>query len=242
MFKNLRAIIRASVEKDPAARSSLEVVLAYPGFHALLVYYVAHRMWLWRLKLVARWLSAIGRFLTGIEIHPAAKIGTGLFIDHGTGVVIGETAEIGDNVTLYHGVTLGGTSLEQGKRHPTLGDNVIIGAGSKVLGPITIGQNARIGANAVVVKDVAPDTTMVGMVARPVGRRNESFDKFWAYGIPTDGLPDPVARSMEGLLEHVHLLTVRIEELERDLSDARQLVSVCTEEETDAAARGKTEI
>ena len=241
MFKNLRAIIRASVEKDPAARSSLEVVLAYPGFHALLVYYIAHRLWQWRLTLLARWLSSVGRFLTGIEIHPAAKIGQGLFIDHGTGVVIGETTEIGDNVTLYHGVTLGGTSLHQGKRHPTLGDNVIIGAGSKVLGPITIGRNARIGANAVVVKDVAPDTTMVGMLARPAGSRTEAFDKFLAYGIPTDGLPDPVARSMEGLLEHVHQLTVRIEELERDLSDARQVVSVCTGEEAEASP-GKSKL
>ena len=241
MFKNMRAIIRASMEKDPAARSSLEVVLAYPGFHALLVYYVAHQLWLWRLKLLARWLAAMGRFFTGIEIHPAAEIGEGLFIDHGTGVVIGETAEIGANVTLYHGVTLGGTSLEKGKRHPTLCDNVIIGAGSKVLGPITIGRNARVGANAVVVKDVAADTTMVGMAARPVGRQNESFGKFWAYGIPTDGLPDPVARSMEGLLEHVHLLTVRIDELERDLSDARQLVAVCTEGESDEKC-GKSEL
>lgn len=231
LIKNLRSVIRATVEKDPAARSGLEVVLAYPGFHALLFYYVARRLWLWRLKLLGRWISYIGRFLTGIEIHPGAKIGCGLFIDHGSGVVIGETAEIGDDVTLYHGVTLGGTSLNGGKRHPTLDCCVIVGAGAKILGPITIGRNARIGANAVVVKDVAPDTTMVGILAKPARRGTESFDKFWAYGIPTEGLPDPVARSMEGVLEHVHQLTVRIEELERDLADAQRLVSVCIEEE-----------
>jgi serine O-acetyltransferase len=167
--------------------------------------------------LLARWWSAVGRMLTGIEIHPAARIGQGLFIDHGSGVVIGGTAEIGDDVTLYQGVTLGGTSLEQGKRHPTLEDGVIVGAGAKVLGPITIGRNARIGANAVVVKDVAADTTMVGVLARPVSRK-PGEDGFIAYGVPMDGLPDPVARSIEGLLEQMHAMTARIAELEAALS------------------------
>ncbi len=218
-FAKLGTVITASVEKDPAARSRLEVVLAYPGFHALVFYYVAHRLWHWRLKLLARWVSAIGRAFSGIEIHPSAKIGEGLFIDHGSGVVIGGTTEIGNNVTLYQGVTLGGTSLDPGKRHPTVHDDVIIGAGAKVLGPITIGKGARVGANAVVVKDVAPHVTMVGVLARPTSQKEFESDRFVAYGVPTEGVPDPVARSMEGLLEHIHRLSVRIEELEEELKD-----------------------
>ena len=214
-FAKLRDIVDVTLQKDPAARSRLEIILAYPGFHAMVFYYPAHRLCRWKWSLFARWLSSIGRVLTGIEIHPSAIVGERLFIDHGMGVVIGGTAEIGNDVTLYQGVTLGGTSLEPGKRHPTLEDNVTVGAGAKVLGPITVGKNARIGANAVVVKDVAPDTSMVGTLARPTTRKAPDMEKFWAYGIPTDELPDPVARSMEGLLEHIHKLTVRIEDLEK---------------------------
>ncbi|MFN3232670.1 MAG: serine O-acetyltransferase EpsC [Alphaproteobacteria bacterium] len=217
IFAKLGSVITATVEKDPAARSRLEVVLAYPGFHAMVFYYMAHALCGWRLKLLGRWVSAIGRSLTGIEIHPSARIGQGLFIDHGSGVVIGGTTEIGANVTLYQGVTLGGTSLDPGKRHPTIDDDVIIGAGAKVLGPITIGKGARIGANAVVVKDVAPHVTMVGVLARPTTQKQFESDRFVSYGVPTEGLPDPVARSMEGLLEHIHRLSVRIEDLEEEL-------------------------
>ncbi len=215
-FSKLRGIVQVTVDKDPAACSKLEVVLAYPGFHVMIFYYMGHRLCLMKMHTLARWVSSIGRMLTGIEIHPSAKIGKRLFIDHGMGVVIGGTAEIGDDVTLYQGVTLGGTSLEPGKRHPTLENNVIVGAGAKVLGPITIGENARIGANAVVIKDVAPDTSMVGMLARSTTQKISHSEKFWAYGIPTDDLPDPVARSIEGLLEHIHQLSNRIEQLERD--------------------------
>lgn len=212
-FAKLRDIVRITVEKDPAARSSLEVVLAYPGFHVMVFYYISHRCWQWRMRLLARWISSFGRLFTGIEIHPAAVIGERLFIDHGMGVVIGSTAIIGDDVTLYQGVTLGGTSLHPGKRHPTLGNNVTVGAGAKVLGPFTIGDNALIGANAIVIKDVAPDTTMVGTLARPTSRKRGE-NKFWAYGMPDD-LPDPVARSIEGLLEHIHTQSLRIEALEK---------------------------
>ncbi len=215
---NLRSVVRASVRKDPAARSALEVVLAYPGFHAMVFYYMAHALWSWRLLLLARWWSAVGRAVTGIEIHPAARIGQGLFIDHGSGVVIGSTAEIGDDVTLYQGVTLGGTSLDPGMRHPTLEDGVIVGAGAKVLGPITVGRNARIGANAVVVKDVAPNTTMIGVLARPAARKAEGGADFLAYGVPMDGLPDPVARATEGLLAQIHALNARIAALEEAAS------------------------
>ena len=218
-FSKLRGIAQVTVDKDPAACSKFEVVVAYPGFHVMIFYYMSHRLCLMKMHTLARWVSSVGRVFTGIEIHPAAKIGNRLFIDHGMGVVIGGTAEIGDDVTLYQGVTLGGTSLEPGKRHPTLEDNVIIGAGAKVLGPITIGENARIGANAVVIKDVAPDTSMVGTLARSTTQKISHSEKFWAYGIPTEDLPDPVARSIEGLLEHIHQLSNRIEQLEAENKD-----------------------
>lgn len=174
-FKILRSDIDSMMARDPAARSRLEVVLCYPGFHALLIYRLAHGAWRRGFHLLGRWLSHLGRFLTGIEIHPGAEIGERLFIDHGMSVVIGETAVIGNDVTLYQGVTLGGTSLKGGKRHPTLQDNVIVGAGAQILGPITVGEGARIGANAVVLKDVAPGATMVGIPARPVVTREAAL-------------------------------------------------------------------
>ena len=171
-FRRLREDIKCVFERDPAARHTLEIVTCYPGVHSLPLHRVSHKLWNLKLKLIARLLSNIGRFITGIEIHPGAKIGRRFFIDHGMGVVIGETAEIGDDCTLYHGVTLGGTSWKKGKRHPTLGNNIIIGAGAKVLGPIHIGENARIGCNAVVVNSVSPGTTIIGVPGRPIGQPN----------------------------------------------------------------------
>lgn len=168
MFKNLRYDLNRVMENDPAARSKLEVVLLYPTIHALISYRMAHLFYTKKLFFLARLISQLSRFFTGIEIHPGAKIGKGLVIDHGMGVVIGETVEIGDNVLLYHGVTLGGTGKDKGKRHPTLGDNVIIGAGAKVLGPIYIGSNSKIGANSVVLKDVPEGATAVGIPAKNI--------------------------------------------------------------------------
>lgn len=166
MFKNLGYDLNNIIEKDPAARSKIEVFLLYPCIHALILYRIAHYLYSKKFFFMARLISQIARFFTGIEIHPGAKIGKGLFIDHGMGVVIGETTEIGDNVTIYHGVTLGGTGKDKGKRHPTIGDDVVIGCGAKVLGPITIGDGAKIGANAVVVKDVPIGVTAVGKAAK----------------------------------------------------------------------------
>lgn len=212
-------------ERDPAVRSRIEVILCYPGFHALQIYRLAHAVWVRKWRLLGRFLSHVGRFVTGIEIHPGVKIGERLFIDHGMGVVIGETAEIGDDVTLYHGVTLGGIapsidaeSQADQKRHPTLQDGVIVGSGAQILGPITVGAGARIGANAVVVKDVPPDVTVVGIPGRVAGARDKSQPpKFAAYGTPSPDIPDPMSKSIDGLLDHVGKLSTRIEELERQL-------------------------
>lgn len=173
MFARLREDIRVVFERDPAARSAWEVLVCYPGLHAQWFYRAAHWLWLRKLHFLARLVSHLGRFFTGIEIHPGATIGRGFFIDHGMGVVIGETAEIGDNVTLYHGVTLGGVSWRKEKRHPTVGDHVVVGAGAKVLGPITIGAHSRIGANSVVVKDVDPYSVVVGVPGRVRHRAGE---------------------------------------------------------------------
>jgi serine O-acetyltransferase len=204
----------------------MEVLLTYPGFHAIGIHRLSH--WLWRVgaKLAARLISQLGRFLTGIDIHPAASIGRRLFIDHGTGVVIGETASIGDDVTLYQGVTLGGVAPSvdaaaqvNRKRHPTLADNVIVGAGAQVLGPIAVGEGARVGANAVVVKDVPAGASVVGIPARVVSPRGGK--EFMAYGTPQD-LPDPVARALEALLDQVSRLQTRVEDLERQTTDAKR--------------------
>jgi serine O-acetyltransferase len=170
MFDTIRADVNCILERDPAARSGLEVITSYSGLHAVWAHRIAHRLWRAKLYLPARWLSQFARFTTGIEIHPGAVLGPRLFIDHGMGVVIGETAEIGADVTIYHGVTLGGVSLNPGKRHPTIGDGVVIGSGAKVLGAITIGKNTRIGANAVVVKDVDADMVVVGIPGKPIHR------------------------------------------------------------------------
>src|SRR4029077_13023228 len=228
LFKNLRDEIDATLARDPAARSRLEVVLCYPGFHALLFHGVAHSLWEHRWRLAGRFVSHLGRMLTGIEIHPGARIGRRLFIDHGMGVVIGETAEIGDDCTLYHGVTLGGTrpSREQGgqKRHPTIGNDVIVGSGAQVLGPFRVGDGARIGAASVVLKEVPAGATMVGTPAHQVARRSAgdvSPPVFEPYGISGE-IPDPIARPIAALLDEVAALRVRLAELERERETATE--------------------
>jgi len=219
VFKHLRQEIDGIMARDPAARSRAEVLLCYPGLHALLGHRLANALWRRGWKLSARFVSQVVRTLTGIEIHPGATIGRGFFIDHGMGVVIGETAEIGDDVVLYHGVTLGGTALHQGKRHPTLGNGVIVGAGAKVLGAITVGDGARVGSNAVVVADVPAGATVVGIPAKVVVPKAETSD-FLPYGTPRGDIPDPVARALSGLLEQVHGLRQRVGELEAAQADA----------------------
>jgi serine O-acetyltransferase len=206
----LTETVRAYRERDPAARSNLEVLLCYPGLHAVGFHAISSFCWRHRLYTLGRFISHLGRFLTGIEIHPGARLGRRLIIDHGLGVVIGETAEIGDDVYLYHQVTLGGTSTTPGKRHPTVGDNVIIGAGAKVLGAITIGEAARIGANAVVVASIPAGTTVVGIPARPVERDGKS--RFDAYG-----QPDPC---LDPLLHEVDLLRGELTDLENRIAKA----------------------
>ena len=223
MFKNLKAEIEATIARDPAARSGLEVVLLYPGFQAVAAHRVAHFFWDRGWRLIGRGVSQLARWLTGIEIHPGAKIGRRFFIDHGMGVVIGETSEIGDDVTLYHGVTLGGVapsvdseSQRDQKRHPTLEDGVIVGSGAQVLGPITVGRDARVGANAVATKDVPQGVTVVGIPAKVVTGRSQSAasPRFVAYGTPTGDIPDPVVRAIDGLLDEVQSLRARLNALE----------------------------
>ncbi len=214
-FMFLRESIKAYQERDPAARSAVTVFLCYPGLHALIWHRIAHAIWLTHLYLPARLLAHLGRFLTGIEIHPAARIGRRFVIDHGMGVVIGETAEIGDDVILYHQVTLGGTSLAHGKRHPTIGNNVIIGAGAKVLGNITVGADARVGSNAVVLESVPPGSTVVGIPARPVVRKpaHDATPPFDAYGTPAEGVQDPLLREIEQMRIELTELEARVAQL-----------------------------
>ncbi|HEX5803757.1 MAG TPA: serine O-acetyltransferase [Azospira sp.] len=223
MFARLREDIRSVFDRDPAARSAWEVLTCYPGVHAALAHRFANWLWAHRLRWLARFVSNIARTLTGIEIHPGATIGRRFFIDHGMGVVIGETAVIGDDVTLYHGVTLGGTSWNKGKRHPTLENGVVIGAGAKVLGPITVGAGAKVGSNAVVVKDVPPGTTAVGNPARIIDteqaqRREEKAGHlgFSAYAI-AGNQDDPLAKAIHGLLDHAVETDRRIEALLKKL-------------------------
>jgi serine O-acetyltransferase len=225
MFDRIREDITSVFDRDPAARSTWEVLTCYPGLHALAMHRVAHLFWQARLRWLGRFASHIARFLTGIEIHPGATIGRRFFIDHGMGVVIGETAEIGDDCTLYHGVTLGGTSWNEGKRHPTLKNGVVIGAGAKVLGPITIGDNAKIGSNAVVVRNVPPGATAVGIPARIIAEeadqmREERAAKlgFSAYAV-TSNVDDPVAKALQGLLDHTVDVDQRIEAIGRALEN-----------------------
>ena len=221
MFKRLADDLQAVADRDPAARSKLEVLLCYPGVHAVIFHRVAHALWRRGWVLGARFLSQIGRWLTGIEIHPGAQLGRRLLIDHGMGVVIGETAVVGDDVTLYQQVTLGGVSLDPGKRHPTVEDSVVIGAGAAVLGPLTIGKGARVGSNAVVLKDVAPGATVVGIPARPIGPQPVVTETcFPAYGTAPGAAIDPVARVIDRLTEQLDELNARVAELERQHASA----------------------
>ena len=216
----LRESVRAYRERDPAARSSLEVLLCYPGLHAQIWHRFAHALWRRGLRLPARFLSGVGRWLTGIEIHPGATLGRRLVIDHGMGMVIGETAEVGDDVTLYQGVTLGGTTLSHGKRHPTIANNVIVGAGAKVLGAILVGDGARVGANAVVVREVPAGTTVVGIPARAVDRKPQR-PVFESYGTPCDEMLDPLLRDLESLRAELSELETRDASLARPLAAVR---------------------
>lgn len=215
IFKSLQEDIASIRKRDPAAHSWLEVLLCYPGLHAVALHRISNWCWHRGFRVTGRFVSHLAKIFTGIEIHPAAQLGPRFFIDHGTGVVIGETAVIGADVTLYHGVTLGGTSLHKGKRHPTLEDGVIVGSGAQVLGPITVGKGARIGANAVVLTDVPPGVTMVGIPARMVMRRQDA--DFCAYGLPGEDLPDPVARAVDSVRSQVADLMERIQQLETEL-------------------------
>lgn len=207
-LRNVKTDIQVALERDPAARSWVEVVFCYAGIHAIWNHRIAHWLWNKKLKLLARWFAQISRFFTGIEIHPAATIGKGLFIDHGMGVVIGETSVIGNNVTMYHGVTLGGVSLKKGKRHPTIGDDVVIGAGAQILGAITVGSCSRIGANAVVVKDVPPDSVVVGVPGRIVHKEHVSLH---IPDLAHNQLPDMIAQQLSTLSQ-------RLEKLEKNNS------------------------
>jgi serine O-acetyltransferase len=206
--------LRAPLERDPAARSVLDVLLSYPGFHAIVAYRFNHTLDQWRIPVLPRWLSHVARFLTGIEIHPGAKIGQSVFIDHGMGVVVGETAEIGDGCTIYQGVTLGGTSLARTKRHPTLGRNVTVGAGAIVLGAIVVGDDARVGSGSVVVRDVPPNATVVGVPARVVAQDGKPVR------VVTDvqhvDLPDPTADAIKRLQRRIEQLEARVAQVERE--------------------------
>ncbi len=229
MFDRLREDIKSVFERDPAARSTLEVLTAYPGMHAVWAHRLTHRLWNWRMHWLARVVSHLARWFTGVEIHPGASIGRRFFIDHGMGVVIGETAEIGDDCTIYHGVTLGGTSWKKEKRHPTLGKNVVVGAGAKILGPILIGDNARIGSNSVVVKDVPPGATVVGIPGHIVTPRNDENTRrreaiakkmgFDAYG-QRGQMPDPVAHAIDCILDHLQQIDEKMERVNTALHDA----------------------
>jgi serine O-acetyltransferase len=202
-FKRLDEFIESIMQRDPAARSRIEVLLCYPGLKAVACHRASHWLWLKNWHTLARFVSGLSRFITGIEIHPGAKVGRNFFIDHGMGVVIGETATVGDNVTIYHGVTLGGASLAGGKRHPDVEDDVVVGAGAKVLGPIRIGKGARVGANAVVLHDVAPGVTVVGIPAQPVG--TERAAAFVAYGTPENCI-DPLQVELDELRNELEQL------------------------------------
>jgi serine O-acetyltransferase len=224
--------IQSIMERDPAARNVFETITCYPGLHAIMFYRVTHKLWGINLKWAARFLAHLARWFTGIEIHPGAIIGRRFFIDHGLGVVIGETAEIGDDVTLYQGVTLGGTSSSSGKRHPTLGNSVVVGAGAKILGPFRIGDNARVGSNAVVLKEVPDNATVIGIPGRLVQRKTDRQEQrqktaekigFDAYGLTGD-MPDPVSNSINTMLDHIHLMDQRMDKMCQSMSKMGQHV------------------
>lgn len=227
MYDWIRDEIYCVFDRDPAARSVFEVITSYPGLHAVLIHRFSHWLWIRGFKWLGRFISHFSRWITGIEIHPGAQIGRRFFIDHGMGVVIGETSLIGDDCTLYHGVTLGGTSWQKGKRHPTLGNGVVVGAGAKILGPIEIGDNARIGSNTVVLKKVAPGSTIVGIPGHVVStatskttERAEFASKigFDAYGA-TEDMPDPVANAINKMLDHIHIMDRQLESVKAVLRE-----------------------
>ena len=215
MFQKIRSDIKVIFERDPAAQSVMEIIFCYPGFHAMRFHQVSHWLWKRDFRFLARFLSHVSRCLTGIEIHPGATIGEGFFIDHGMGVVIGETAEIGRNVTMYHGVTLGGTSWNKGKRHPTIDDNVIIGAGAAILGNIRIGQDSKIGSGSVVNREVPPNSTVVGIPGRIVFREGSVYSDPTGVG----GTPDPEGKAIKCLTDQVFALEKQVEELSKKLDD-----------------------
>ncbi len=218
MFKRLREDIVTVFERDPAARNVLEVIICYPGLHAVWIHRIAHFLWCKNLKFLARLLSHINRLFTGIEIHPGAKIGRRFFIDHGAGIVIGETTEIGDDVLIYQGVTLGGTSLEKKKRHPTIGNNVEIGAGAIVLGPIRIGNNVRIAAGSVVVKDVPDNATVIGVP----GRIGLGFSPEEIRRLEHGKLPDPIADALQFVMKEQEKLQKKVRELEKKIEEMKK--------------------
>jgi serine O-acetyltransferase len=220
VFDRIQRDIAAALERDPAARSRLEVLLCYPGVHALAFHRLAHRLWRAGWLVSARFVSHVSRFLTGIEIHPGARIGAGVFIDHGMGVVIGETAEVGENVTLYQGVTLGGTSLAREKRHPTLEASVVVGTGAAVMGAITVGESTRIGAGSVVVGDVPPNSVVVGVPGKVISRDGKRVRP--RIDLEHADLPDPLARAIEQMLDRIHVLEQEIETL-RTLKPTREV-------------------
>lgn len=245
MFDTVKEDIASVFKRDPAARSSAEVLLNYPGLHAILLHRLAHKLWRANWKLLARCVSSFARFATGIEIHPGAIIGRRFFIDHGMGVVIGETTEIGDDVTLYQGVTLGGTSWNKGKRHPTLENDVIVGAGAKILGPFSVGQGAKVGSNAVVTKAVPAGATVVGIPGHVIRKPDDEAEKrraamakkigFEAYGV-TDDMPDPVAHAIRQLLDHTQSVDAKLTRMCESLKDQGLEICVQSFPELDSAS------
>jgi serine O-acetyltransferase len=220
LFATLREDVCCVAERDPAARSTLEVILLYPGVHALIWHRLAHLLWAMEFKFAARFVSWLARFLTNIDIHPGATIGERLFIDHGAGVVIGETAIIGDDVTMYHGVTLGGTSWSAGKRHPTLESGVLIGAGAKILGPVVVGRSARIGANSVVIEDVPPEMTVVGIPGRIVREERRRRTADGRIDLEHHLIPDPVGDAIATLIDRIDFLEARFAHLQSRRTEA----------------------
>lgn len=234
MFKTIRDDIYSVFDRDPAARSALEIFFCYPGLHAVWFYRVAHWFWIHNFYFIGRFISHLGRFFTGVEIHPGAKIGNKFFIDHGMGVVIGETAEIGDNVTLYHGVTLGGVTWDKVKRHPTLDDNVVIGSGAKILGPFTVGKGAKVGSNSVVVKEVPPNATVVGIPGRVV-MQEEKKEETARPDLEHGKLPDPEAKAIACLFDQIRALEKKVEELSTRLAESDKAAA----EQAEKSSRGR---
>ena len=239
MFESVREDFKVVFERDPAVRNVFEIIFCYPGFHAMLFYRLAHALWMHKLFFLGRLVSHLGRFFTGIEIHPGAQIGHGFFIDHGMGVVIGETAEIGDNCTLYHGVTLGGTSWAKEKRHPTLKDNVVIGSGAKVLGPFVVGANSKIGSNSVVVKEVPENATVVGIPGKIV-ITPEQKEKAERADLEHGQLPDPHAKAIECLFDQIRQLEAEVSELKAAQGTAKKSVVARKKPATVKKTTGKT--